>query len=107
MNLRVYPTALLFIIVFLFTNCDSKKTIPEEEFVIIYAELVSRQDQISDTTITLKNIREEILREHNYSEKDYTETIKYFNDSPEKWEDFFNKVIAYLEQPKDSVKKLP
>lgn len=84
-------------------SCESKPTIPEENFIRIYADMTIMQDT---STLPQGEIREKVLSNYHYSEKDYNQTIEAYNSNPEKWAKFFDKVIVYVENLKTKAKKI-
>lgn len=82
--------------------CGSKLSIPENDFVKVYADMTIMQDTSS---LNQNKIRETVLKKFNYTEQDYNQTIRYFNEDSERWTKFFDKVISYLEELKLKSKK--
>lgn len=57
---------------------------------------------MKDTTgISIDNVKKEVFQKYNTSDKEYQNTLNYYNEDPEKWEAFFDKAIAYLENQKN------
>lgn len=50
-------------------------------------------------------IKHKVLKKFDVNEFEYDETIKYYNDDPERWQKFFDEVIAYIESLKPKPKK--
>jgi hypothetical protein len=87
-------TLLLLLLLFSFTGCSRR--INEDKFILIYSDLVIAQDTLKNNN-TLDQIKNSVFQRYNVSEKEYTETLNYYNSDPRKWEAFFNKTISHLE----------
>lgn len=48
------------------------------------------------------SVRTEIFARHNITPEDYQRTLDFYNRTPEKWESFFDKVIARIEKLKSN-----
>lgn len=94
----------ILFITFIF-GCNKKETIPEEEFVKVYVDILVMQDTLQDKTIPPDSIRAIVLKQHNISDSVYTNTISYYNESDERWEKFFDKAIRYVEEKKITEEK--
>ena len=95
MHLRDKLLLLLFI--FALTGCSGR--INEDKFILVYSDLVIAQDTLK-TNNNLNTIKSSVFRKYNVTEKEYTETLIYYNSDPRKWEAFFNKTISHLEDLK-------
>ena len=85
---------LLLLFIFVLTGCSNR--INEDKFILVYSDLVIAQDTLK-TNNNLNAIKSTVFRKYNVTEKEYTETLKYYNSDPRKWEAFFNKTISHLE----------
>lgn len=88
----------------LFISCGEKPPIEENKFVRVYAELISAPDSISVNSTKFIEYKKKVFSDFNLTEKDYEQTIEFYNEDPKRWEDFFNKVIKYFEAIDDSSK---
>src|SRR4030042_5130698 len=88
-------TSLLFIILFLFYGCRDRNIIEEEKFVIIYSDLL-----IATDSTTVDSAKTGVFKRYDISGEKYEKTVEYYNSNPQKWEEFFNKVIAHIEDLK-------
>ncbi len=94
---------ILFLLLFLFgswwvlSGCSDDKIIEEDKLVLIYTDLLIARDTVSLNDKGLDSLRLSVLKKHNVSEKEYDETIKYYNEDSKRWEVFFDKVTAHLE----------
>lgn len=91
----------------LFISCEDKPAIEEDKFVKIYAELVSVPDSVSVDSTQFSIYRKKVFEEFNLTEEQYKSTIKFYNNDPKRWEEFFNKVVNYIEANDDSSSNLP
>jgi len=94
-------------ILILIVACNKKETIPEEEFVKVYVDILIMQDTLQDKSIPPDSIRAIVLKQHNISDPVYTNTINFYNESEERWEKFFDKAIKYVEEEKITKEKKP
>jgi hypothetical protein len=85
---------LLLLFLLSFAGCSQK--INEDKFILIYSDLIIAQDT-AKVNNNLDEIKNMVFKKYNVSEKEYTETLNYYNSDPRKWEAFFNKAISHLE----------
>ena len=77
----------LFILLIV-TGCRSKTRLNEDTFVNVYTDLV-----IAEDTITAgRDFKKLVFGKYNITEQTYNNTVAYYNEKPEKWEKFFQKV---------------
>ncbi len=105
------PFLILVFYGVLFSACKNQNRINEDKFVKIYTDMVIAQDSIIDkkTTDSLHvinphtNARDSVLKKYNVSLEQYQLTVDFYNQDPERWQTFFDKVIANV----DSMKTKP
>ena len=78
--------------------CEKKSPIPEEKFIEVYVDLLIVQDTTRTDSLSLDSLQSIVFTKHNITTKAYDETISYYNSEPKRWEEFFNKAIAYAEE---------
>ena len=100
-NLSLNLFFLIYISVVLI-SCTNSSKIEEKKFVKIYAEMIFMQDTSSYSQSMIKT---KVLQKFDVKEFEYDETIKYYNDDPERWQKFFDEVIVYIESLKPKPKK--
>jgi len=100
------PIGILIACTLFVTNgCNQSKIIEEEKFIEVYTDMIIASDTTSEAINPKDEILKKILRKHNITFDDYKEAIQYYNQESQRWEKFFTKAIAYLEQKrKDSTK---
>jgi hypothetical protein len=81
-----------------FFNCSDKQIIDEDTFVKVYTDLVIAQDTLKENFPEPDKIKKEIFLRYNITEADYKTTVEYYDEDPERWDAFFNKVISYVEK---------
>jgi hypothetical protein len=91
---------LLIIPALLLSSCSEEEVITEEKFVHVYVDLMIVQDTTRVYSLPLDSLKEIVFTKHNITSELYDKTIAKYNSSPENWEDFFDKAIAYLEELK-------
>ena len=89
----------LLIILFLFSLSGCSNRINEDKFVLVYSDLVIAQDS---TGMNFKQdaAKAMVFKRYNISAKEYDATVAYYNANPKKWDQFFAKAIAHLEELK-------
>ncbi|MDO8549558.1 MAG: DUF4296 domain-containing protein [Ignavibacteria bacterium] len=93
----------LFIFFFLFIpsififNCADGKKIDQDKLVLIYTDLLIAQDTASLDDKSVDSLRQAVLQKYNVTEKEYVNTIAYYNEDLKRWEEFFDKVTAHIE----------
>ncbi|HEX9253282.1 MAG TPA: DUF4296 domain-containing protein [Ignavibacteriaceae bacterium] len=94
----------LFIIVLFpgLQSCNKSSVIDEKKFIKIYADMIFMQDTSSLSQSTIKN---KVLEKYNVKEIQYDETIKFYNDDPERWQKFFDSTVVYIESLKPKPKQ--
>jgi hypothetical protein len=89
-------TLLILFSIFLFSpGCKTEGVIEEEKFVKVYADLL-----IAGDTASVDSAKSRVFNRYNISSGDYKTTVDYYNSNPGKWEPFFDKVIAHIEELK-------
>jgi hypothetical protein len=81
-------------------GCNKDETIPEDEFIKVYVDILVTQDTLQNKSIPPDSIRAIVLEKHNIPDSVYKKTIDYYNSSEENWEKFFDKAIKYVEDLK-------
>ena len=87
----------VFIIFLLLSSCSEEEVIPEEKFIHVYVDLMIVQDTTRANSLPLDSLKEIVFTKHNITSELYDKTVAKYNSSPENWEEFFDKAIAYLE----------
>ena len=91
---------LLIITASLLISCSEEEVIPEEKFIHVYVDLMIVQDTTRTNPLPLDSLKEIVFTKHDITSGLYDKTIAKYNSSPEDWEEFFDKAIAYLEELK-------
>ena len=86
-------------------SCTKQPPIEEKKFVKMYADMIFMQDTSLLSQIAIK---EKVLRKYSVTESDYNNTIKIYNEDPEKWSVIFDSVVVYIEslKPKPKAKNV-
>jgi len=97
----LFSILIFLILIFVFvTACDNNTVIPEEKFIHVYVDLMIVQDTTRSNPLSLDSLKEIVFTKHDITSGLYDKTIAKYNSSPEDWEEFFDKAIAYLEELK-------
>ena len=91
---------LLIVPIFLINSCSEEEVILEEKFIHVYVDLMIVQDTTRTNPLPLDSLKEIVFTKHDITSELYDKTIARYNSSPEDWEEFFDKAIAYLEELK-------
>lgn len=91
---------------FLFVSCSGKNPISEDKFVEIYIDLVIAQDTSAAVGSSFEGIKQNIFARYKVNEKEYEETLAYYNEDSERWVQFFDKAILKLETKRRQEAKL-
>jgi hypothetical protein len=91
------PVVILFLLS-VFYGCTKETPIPEDKFIMVYTDLIIAQDTSRIGPSGMDSLRAIIYERHNITRDDYTATLDYYNEKPERWETFFSKVIIRLEE---------
>lgn len=103
--MRYYSISLvlfLLIISISLQSCKKSPVIDEDKFVKIYAEMIFMQDTSS---LSQPAIKVSVLKNFSVKEIDYANTVKFYNDDPERWQKFFDSTLAYIERLKPKPNK--
>ena len=98
MNFRHLKIILILPIAFLFYSCKDQPRIPEEKFIRVYVELLIVHDSSSVQNLSLDSLKQALFKKYETTEEHYQNTIDYYNETPQKWEAFFDKATAYVEE---------
>jgi hypothetical protein len=85
-----------------FQSCKKSPVIDENKFIKIYAEMIFMQDTSS---LTQSEIKDSVLKKYKVKKNEYDQTIKFYNDDPERWQKFFDSTIVYIEKLKPAPKQ--
>ncbi len=96
----IQPYILLFISLTLIAGCSNKEKIDEDKMILIYTDLLVAQDTSAVNDQNIDSLRTLIFERYNVSADEYEGTIEYYNNEPGKWEEFFDKVTAHIENLK-------
>jgi len=98
MNFRDLKLILILPIAFIFYSCKDQPRIPEDKFIRVYVDLLIIHDSSSVQNLSLDSLKQAIFQKHETTEELYQNTIDYYNETPQKWEAFFDKATAYVEE---------
>lgn len=96
----IYHILILSLIIFI--SCEENPSIEENKFVKVYAELISAPDSIAVDSTKFFDYKKKVFSDFNLTEKDYEQTVEFYNKDPKRWENFFNKVVKHIEAINDS-----
>ncbi|MGQ9798016.1 MAG: DUF4296 domain-containing protein [Ignavibacterium sp.] len=99
---KIYHILTLSLVIFI--SCEEKPSVEEDKFVKVYVELISAPDSISVDSTKFFDYKKKVFSNFNLTEKDYEQTVKFYNKDPKRWGDFFNKVVKHIEAIDDSSK---
>jgi hypothetical protein len=97
-----YLILFLLPVLFIASGCRGEGVIEEDKFVEVYADIL-----IAGDTVSVGEAKKIVFPRYNISESDYRSTVEYYNSNPEEWENFFNKVIAHIEERRKTASSAP
>ncbi len=96
-----FPSLLFVLTTFLIgTSCTKKNPVDEDKLIKVYADLMIIQDITNVENYSLDSIRTVVLNRYELTLHQYKEMISEYNKEPKKWEEFFDKAIAYVNELK-------
>jgi hypothetical protein len=99
----VLAYGFILLLAFSFTACTDK-TIDHDKFIDAYVDLRIAEDTVRSDNYDIQKLQEEVFKKHGITEEQYNATFKYFNDNPERWEEFYKKAIARVDTLKKRMK---
>lgn len=88
----------LSLLFFIFPGCSDERIIKEDKLVLMYTDLLIIQDTVVLDDKGVDSLRQSVFKKYNVTEKDYQNTIDYYNEDLERWEEFFDEVTAHIEK---------
>ena len=99
----IIPVFLIGII--LFSGCEEDPPVNEDKFAKVYTDIVIAQDTIEADIINLDSLKRVVFKRYDLNQDDYKNMINYLNKDEKRWQEFFEKVISYVEEQKaDTIK---
>ena len=92
-NKYIIALVLMAVAVFGYRYYASHTKLSEEVFMSYYIELTIAQDSLGSDSVTTKKILTSLNSKYKTSEAQYKSTIAYYNESSERWDKFFTKVV--------------
>ncbi len=83
-----------------FVSC-SDETVERNKFVNAYVDLRIAEDTLKSENDGIQKVKVRILKRYGLTEEEYNSSFEYFNENPELWEQFYDKVMARV----DTLKK--
>lgn len=98
----IFKSFLLLILSFAI-SCENQPPLDHKKFVKLYADIIIMEDTASISQAEVKKI---IFDQYKISQKKYNMMIDYFNEDADRWQKFFDDVLAHLENKKPKIKNL-
>ncbi|HSD63693.1 MAG TPA: DUF4296 domain-containing protein [Ignavibacteriaceae bacterium] len=83
----------------------SDKNIDHEKFVDTYIDLRISEDTLKPGSGNIQDLKKEILKKHGLTEEQYEKTFNYLNENPERWNNFYDEIIARVDTLRKTGKK--
>ncbi len=99
-NISIFAIAVLSAGIIFLYGCSGNKVINEDKFVKIYSDLIIAQDTAGGNYKSNNELKKEVMKRYNVTQEQYKETVTYYNKEPHRWESFFTKVTAYINELK-------
>ncbi|NWF49222.1 MAG: DUF4296 domain-containing protein [Ignavibacteriaceae bacterium] len=94
---------VLFVVIFA-ASCDKEEAIPEDEFVVVFTDLIIANDTADFNKTNRLEVKKAVLKKHNITEEQYKRTLDFYNKDPEKWKEFFDRAVTRAESLMNSSK---
>ena len=107
MKILTHKYCLLIISALFFACCGTKPPIPEDKFIQAYVDLLILKDTTNTGISSFDSLKTEVYKKHNLTFEQYNSTLNFYKSNPDKWEEVFDKAIAYAETMRDSSVKKP
>jgi hypothetical protein len=106
-GMKFFFTKLSFFLIILISvvTCEKGPAIPEDKFIKVYVDLLILQDTTSTNNISLDSLKAIVFEKNEITADQYDATIQYYNKYPKRWEEFFDKALAYAEKLKKNAEK--
>ncbi len=88
---------IFFLLLFILSGCSRSKVIDENKFIKVYTDLIIAQDTAAAPINNLDSLKAIVFKQDQITADEYNATVEYLNKDPQRWEKFFNKAIAYVE----------
>jgi hypothetical protein len=99
-NLPLIFLLNLISLLILFSGCDRDNIIEQEKLVLIYSDLLIASDTSAVNENNLDSLRTSVFNRYSVTEEEYENTLEYYNEELERWDEFFDKVNAHIENLK-------
>jgi predicted ribosome quality control (RQC) complex YloA/Tae2 family protein len=84
---------------FLYLSCSDEKIIKDEEkFAAIYVNLLINEETNRRDSLKLKSEEEKIFKKNKATRAQFEETLKYYNEKPERWREVFELIDEYYDK---------
>lgn len=70
--------------------------------MLLYIDLISFPDSLHNQPEQFEKFKNDTFKKHGIKKDDYQRMIEYYNSKPERWDEFFQKAIKYVESKPDS-----
>ena len=100
---KLYSLPLLLSLIL--AGCSTPSVLEENKFIEVYTDLVIAQDTAISSGNDFNLVKDSVFKRHRITEKEYNETLDYYNQDPQRWDQFFNKVLKRLERLKKQHEK--
>ena len=105
MGSHIFKITFLFVTLIILSACEKEPDIPEDKFIKVYVDLLIMQDTTSTDSFSLDSLKAIVFEKNNITVEQYDATIQYYNEHPKRWEEFFDKALAYGEKLKKGAEK--
>jgi hypothetical protein len=95
--MKIFVLLLFF---FVLINCKKETSTAlspqHERFVQVYVELLKLKERLPPQHPSLFDSSQVILTKYRFTKEEYDRSVAYFNDTPERWEAFYQEVLEQL-----------
>jgi len=81
---------------FLYLSCSDERIIKDKEkFASIYVNLLINEETNRGDSLKIKTAEEKIFKKNKVTRAQFEETVKYYNERPERWREVFELIDEY------------
>lgn len=70
----------------------------QEKLIQVYVELIKLQERFPIQYPAYIDSSRQILQSYHFTKEEYNQALSYFNEKPERWHTFYQKVLEQIEK---------
>jgi hypothetical protein len=100
LKLETKNITIIFLLSISIVSCSKDDILPEDKFANIYIDILVAKDTLTDNSLSTDSLKTLVLQKYNVTDSIYTKTLEYYNNNPDKWENFFEDAIKQVQELK-------